>query len=618
MEHSGQYLFVLVVAAGVLSQWLAWRFRFPAIILLSIAGILLGPVAGVIHPSEDFGEGLRTIISLGVAVILFEGGLNLRSFELKEAAAGVQRLVTAAVAFNFLFATLAAHLIGGISLPVSLVMGAILVVTGPTVIMPLLRQAMLNRRTASYLKWEAIINDPIGALLAVLVFQYFAYSSRGEGLVDIFQSLGAALLVAAALGAGGAYLLVQAFRRAWVPEFLKAPTVLAFVFAGFAMANAVQAEAGLLTVTVMGMVIANLGLPSFDEMRRFKEYITVLLVSVVFILLTADLDPSILNRLDWHAALFVVVLLFVVRPLAVQLATVGSAMNWRDRLLVGWIGPRGIVAAAVAGVFGPDLVDAGYPDGELLLPVIFAVIFATVVLHGLSLGWLARRLGLSASGPRNGVLIVGASPWTTELGRVLKDLGIRTLIVDNSWHRLRQARLAGVPVYFAEILSEQALESIELHDIGQILAATSNDAYNALVCSNFAPDLGWERVFQLPMGDGEKGQRRRIAQDVRGRVAFGQEALYEELWRRHSAGWKFQKTRLTETFSYEDYRKKRSTNDIEVLRIAEDGALTMNSIQRPIQPKIGDTIVTFTSAKGDASKPAAKPGSMPPKPALPE
>ncbi|HJO36016.1 MAG TPA: cation:proton antiporter, partial [Gammaproteobacteria bacterium] len=231
MEHGLSDVFVLVVALGVISQWLAWRFQFPAIILLSVAGLLAGPVFGLIHPDEAFGEeGLRTIISLGVAVILFEGGLNLRRYELKEAANGVQRLVTLGAAFNFVLASAAAHYVGALSWPVSLVTGAILVVTGPTVIMPLLRQAMLNRRTASYLKWEAIINDPIGALLAVLVFQYFVFSGIEATLEGVILDLGKAVGVALALGGGGGWLLVQAFRRAHVPEFLKAPVLLAAVF----------------------------------------------------------------------------------------------------------------------------------------------------------------------------------------------------------------------------------------------------------------------------------------------------------------------------------------------------------------------------------------------------
>lgn len=605
MEHGLSDVFVLVVALGVIAQWLAWRFQFPAIILLSVAGLLAGPVLGLIHPDEAFGEeGLRTIISLGVAVILFEGGLNLRTYELKEAANGVQRLVTLGAAFNFILASAAAHYVGALSWPVSLVTGAILVVTGPTVIMPMLRQAMLNRRTASYLKWEAIINDPIGALLAVLVFQYFVFSGIEATLEGVMLDLGKAVGVALALGGGGGWLLVHAFRRAYVPEFLKAPVLLAVVFSVFALSNWVQAEAGLLTVTVLGIVIANMRLPSIDEMRRYKEYMTVLLVSAVFILLTANLEPSTLAQLDWHAAAFVLLIVFVVRPLAILLATIGAGMDWRDRVLVGWIGPRGIVAAAIAGIFAPDMVAAGYEDAALLVPVIFSVIFATVVLHGLSLRLIAQRLGLSATGPRNGVLIVGASPWTTELARRIQELGVRVLIVDNSWHRLREARLAGIPVFFGEILSERAEESLQFQDIAHLVAATSNDAYNALVCSAFAPELGQDRVYQLPMYDSEEGDRKGMAAGVRGRVAFDPEAKYEELWRRHHLGWRFQKTRFTETFTFEDYRAKALPDDMPVLLVTGEGNVVLQSVQHPLQPKPGDTLLTYTPSRPSQSNKA--------------
>lgn len=594
MAHGLNELIALVIALGMLAQWLAWRFQFPAIILLALTGLLVGPVLGLIHPATDFGEeGLRTIISLGVAVILFEGGLNLRAHEFKEAAAGVRRLVTLGALLNFLFAAIAAHYLGGLSWAVSMVIGAILVVTGPTVIMPLLRQAMLNRRTASYLKWEAIINDPIGALLAVLVFQYFVFSGEDASLSGVLVNLGQAVGIAALLGGGGGYLLARAYRAAIIPEFLKSPILLAAMFAMFALSNRVQAEAGLLTVTLLGIVIANMRLPSIEGLRRHKEYVTILLVSTVFILLTANLKPNTLMQLDWRALAFVLAVVFVVRPLSILLATIRSGMDWRDRLLVGWIGPRGIVAAAVAGIFAPEMVAAGHADAALLVPLIFAVIFVTVVLHGLSLRRLAKRLKLAVAGPRNGVLIVGGSPWSIDLAGCIRDLGIRTLIVDNSWHRLRPARLAGLPVYFGEILSERAEESLQFQDLGHLIAATSNDAYNALVCSAFTPEFGADRVLQLSMGEPEDNDRKGLAAGVRGRVAFHPDATFEELWRRHYEGWRFQKTRFTDSFTYEDYRAVAPPESIPILLVSPDHRVTLQSVQRPLQPRQGDVLLSY-------------------------
>ncbi|MDX1269555.1 MAG: cation:proton antiporter, partial [Oceanisphaera sp.] len=295
----------VILASGIFCQWLAWRFRLPAIVLLASAGLLLGPFTGWIQPQEDFGGGLSAVIPLFVAVILFEGGLNLELHELRGAAQVVRRLTSVGVLLAWLAGSLTAHWVGGLSWPVALLLGAILVVTGPTVIIPLLKHANINRRTASYLKWEGIINDPLGVLLAVLVFQYFVYSGNGVALQSVLGSLVLAVAVAVALGGGLGYGLGYAFRRSWVPEYLKAPVIIAWVILINALSNLVQHESGLLAVTIMGVVMGNMGLRSIDEMRRFKEYITILLVSFLFVVLTASLDPDLLTHLNWRLWLMV-------------------------------------------------------------------------------------------------------------------------------------------------------------------------------------------------------------------------------------------------------------------------------------------------------------------------
>jgi NhaP-type Na+/H+ or K+/H+ antiporter len=603
MESPGSIEFILIIGLGLAAQWVAWRFSFPAIILMLVTGLIVGPGLGWIKPSSDFGAALGPIISLCVAVILFEGGMSLRMHELKHVAHGVRRLVTLGAVFNFLFGALAAHYLGGLHWPVSMVLAAILVVTGPTVIMPLLRQAMLNRRVASYLKWEAIINDPIGALLAVLVFQYFLYAKDNDNVAysQIFERLGLAISAALLLGGAGGYLLVQMFRRAWVPEFLKGPWLLAFVLITFVISNEIQPEAGLLTVTVLGMTIGNFGLPNLDEMRRFKEYITVLLISSVFILLAADLNLQQLAQMGWREIVLVLAIMFLVRPLSIMLATIGTDMSWRERMLVSLIGPRGIVAAAMAGIFARELSQAGYPQAILLVPIVFSVIVATVVVHGLGLSWLARRLGLRIEGRENSLLIVGASPWTIGLAKTLQDLGCKILLVDSSWYSLRAARLAGVPVYFGEILSERAQQSLGLYEYANLITATSNAAYNALVCNTLMPEFGRINVYQLPMGRMSQDDVRGFAQDVRGRIAFQPQAEFDELWRRHHAGWQFQKTRLTNNYTYADFQAKASPDDILVLMITTGGQVVINSPQRPLQPKSGDVLVSYIPPKGEVA-----------------
>lgn len=579
----------LIVALGVGAQWLAWRLQWPAIVLLCAFGVLAGPVAGWVVPSRDLGELVEPVIKLCVAVILFEGGLSLRLHELREAGEGVRRLIFPALPLNWLFGTLAAHYIGGLDWAVALVFGAIIVVTGPTVILPLLRQAGLRRRPAAYLKWEGIINDPIGALLAVLVFQYFSEAQERSGFSLVLGlALGAA--VAIALGWGAARLTALAFARGWVPEYLKPPVLLVAVFSVFILANAAHEESGLLATTAMGMTLANLAMADIEELRRFKEYLTVLLVSTVFILITSNLKSDTLLLLDWHAVALIAAVLFLVRPAAIFLSTLGSDLNWRERLLLGWIAPRGIVAAAVAGLFGPALLASGYEDAALLVPLIFALIITTVVAHGFSLGWIARRLGM-ASADRRGLMIVGVTPWSLELARTLKSLEVPVLMVDSSWHHLRPARLSGLNYFYGEILSEVAEERLDLSDVGYLLAVTDNDAYNALVCSRFVAALGRERVFQLTttLGDDPK----RMHRTLRGRALFGKDASYDLLMQRYYQGWRFLKTPITEGFSAKDYFGSVGEEAMPFLLIRASGNLLLRHGDKSLKPEPGDVMVAF-------------------------
>lgn len=595
---------VFVVFLGVAAQWLAWKMRLPAIVLLSAAGLIAGPGLGLIDPGEQLGELLRPLIGLCVAIILFEGGLSLNIAELKHAASGVRRLVYLGAPLAWTFASACAFFIGGLDGATSLVFGAIMVVTGPTVIMPLLRQAALNRRTASFLKWEGIVNDPIGALLAVLVFQFFVFTGQGSGFAQVAESLGLAMLSGLLFGGVGGWLTGTAFRAGLVPEYLKSPVMLGLVLVVYVASNYMQHEAGLLAVTIMGIVIANMSLPGFGDMRRFKEYITIMLVSLVFILLTSDLDISSLTQIGWRGAALIAALLFIARPAAIMLATINADMSFRERVLLSWIAPRGIVAAATAGIMGPRLVDEGY-DAGVMLPLVFAVIFTTVLLHGFSLNWLAARLGL-ASRHRDSVVIVGASPWSTELGRTLKGLDINVLIADSSWHALREARLAGVPVFYGEILSEFAEETVELAHVRTLLAATSNDAYNALVCMSIAPEVGQSRVFQLPMGKAEDDDPKAVTRQVRGNIAFSKDAVFERLWRNHVRGWTFQKTRLTESYSYSDFLGDQQADALTILVIGNDDAVQFIASQTEIEPKAGDTIVYFAPPKPQTAKEPVK------------
>lgn len=582
----------LVVVLGIAAQWLAVRIRVPAILTLVVFGVVAGPVAGVVRPGAQLGAGLEPLIGLAVAVILFEGGLRLRFHEFAHAAPGVNRLVYAGVPLALVLGCVAARYVGGLDWPVATVFGAISVVTGPTVVLPLLRHAMLERRIASSLKWEAILNDPLGALLAVLAFQYWIYRATGTSGVAVIGDLARAVLGGGMIGMAAAWSLARSFTRGWIPEYLKQPATLAAVLGVYVVANLLQAEAGLLAVTVMGVALGNLGLPVMEEMRRFKEYLSTLLLSIVFILLSANLDLAGLGALDWSVALLVPVLLFVVRPVTVALATIRSPLDWRERAVAAWAAPRGVVAAATAGVLAPPLLGAGYRDAAALEPLIFALVFASVLLQGGTLAWLARRLGL-ASRSRQRLLIVGASGWTTALARVVIDAGGQVLIVDSVWNRLREPRLAGVPVFYGEILSDRAEATLELTDVGTLLAATPNDAYNALVCASFAGELGRDQVYQLPMHDTDEGDARGVTRTRRGRVAFSEAARYERLFERQLQGWRFQKTTLSESFGYAAFREHAMPGAIMAVVRRADGSLHLVAADGTPEPRAGDVVISF-------------------------
>jgi NhaP-type Na+/H+ or K+/H+ antiporter len=594
---------VLVIATGIFAQWLAWRTKLPAIILLAAGGLLIGPVLGWVPHGHEIGSVVHTIVTLCVAIILFEGGLNLQRSDLKVAAIGVQRLVYLGAPLAWLFGSLAAHHIAGLSWPVSVVFGAIMIVTGPTVIMPLLRQAGLQRSTSSYLKWEGIINDPIGALAAVLSYQFFLVAGTGESWAEVALGVVAALTVSLLLGGVGGWLTGHAFRRGWLPEYLKSPVMLTMVLIVYEISNLAQHEAGLLAVTVMGIVVGNMHLSGLQDMKRFKEYITIILVSVVFVLLTATMDPAVIDLVDASVIALIAAILFLVRPAAVMLSTVRSGMALNERLLLAWIAPRGIVAAATAGVMGPALAERGFAGAEYLLPLTFGVIFATVVLHGLTLGWLSRRLGLS-SPERDSVLIVGASPWTVELARTLDNLGITVMIADRSWHRLRIARQTGLKTFYGEILSEFAEESVEVGHVRTVLAATDNDAYNALVCSALAPEIGRGRVFQLPMGPGAEEDPKSVAIAHRGRMAFGEGSEFESLWRHLIEGWEFTKTPLTEAYSFSQWRADANADAIPILLLKGKGQARFLGGRSEPETEPGDVLVCFGPARPVADRPA--------------
>ncbi|MEM7668451.1 MAG: sodium:proton antiporter, partial [Pseudomonadota bacterium] len=543
-------VFALIGILGVGSQWLAVRLKLPAIVFMLAAGVLAGPVFGLLHPRADFGELFSPIIGIAVAVILFEGGITLNFHELRDAALPVRRLCTWGAVLGWALNTAAAHWIAGLDWTTASVFGGILVVTGPTVILPLLRQARLSPRVSSTLRWEAIVNDPVGALFAVLAFEV-AVASQSDHLTEAAGHLLLGVVVASIVGFAAGRLLGIGFRRGLVPEYMKAPVLFASVLAVYASTDFVLHESGLLAVTVMGIVMANMRLPSLGELKRFKEQVTILLVSGVFVILAATLDFDALATLDGSSVAFILAIMVLARPIAVLLSLVGTALPMREQILVAWVAPRGVVAVAVSGFFGERLVELGFADGALLGPLAFALVAVTVVVHGFSLGTTARILGLTSTEPP-GVLILGGNDVAMGLARILRDNEVPVLVAERSWHRLGPARAEGLPTFFGELLSEAAEHAVDLARYGTLVAVSDNDDYNALVCTDLGPELGRDRVFQIGRHETSEGERD-LPASIGGRTLLPSGSGLDILGLRLARGWAFSGVRLDGEVTHEDY-----------------------------------------------------------------
>lgn len=591
-------VFALIGVLGIGAQWIAWRTGWPAIALMLAAGVIAGPITGLIIPEHTFGNLLEPMISVAVALILFEGGLSLNFRELRKTEGAVTRLMAIGIPLGWVLGALACYYVAGLVWPVAILFAGILVVTGPTVVIPLLRQSNIAARPRAILKWEAIVNDPFGALCAVITYEYLRRVDEGGTLLSVVIALLGAAVVAGLIGYGMARAIAWGFPRGHVPEYLKAPVLLVAVIGTFVLSNLVQQETGLLAVTVMGIAIANMRLDSLRDIHPFKENVTVLLISGVFVLLSASLDFEVLRLFEWRFAAFLFALLFLVRPATVLIALAFSKIPWNERLLVAWIAPRGVVAVAVSGLFALRLDQLGYSNGNILVTLSFAVVVATIIAHGFSIRHVARWLTVTGA-TQKGLLVVGSTPWSISLARQIQSLGLPVMIADTSWQRLSAARQAGIETYHGEILAETTDERLDLTQFQVLAATTENEAYNALVCSEFAHDIGRDSVYQLG-GTGDDEDHRSLPEALRGRAMFTAGHGVEDILRREAAGWTFRKTRISEQFKFDQARSILPDEADMLFVLRKDGRIRFfTHAARPV-PQSGDVVVSYgPSRHGD-------------------
>lgn len=597
-----------LVVAGVGAQWLAWRVRIPSILLLLLLGLAAGPGAmwatgqRLLDPDALFGDLLLPLTSMAVGLILFEGGMTLRMREVREVGGTLWRLVTLGALVTWLLGAGAAYALGLLDGRLSLLAGAILVVTGPTVIGPLLRHIRPIGSSATLLKWEGIVIDPIGATLALLVFEAVLAESLFEGARHALSGFARTVVIGVGFGLLAGAAVVQPFRRHWIPDYLEVPVVLMTVLGAFTSANLLQEEAGLLAVTIMGVVVgAGLG-ERARKILHFKESLQVLLIAVLFLVLAARLDPVALQAaFGWRAMVLLAFLVLVVRPLSVAIAARGSGLALNERALVAWLAPRGIVAAAVASVFALRLEEIGREGATSLAPLVFVMILGTVSLYALTAPLVARRLGLAEANPQ-GLLILSAGRLSREVAELIGAQGIAVRVVDGNRELVAQARLAGIDAVHANALSAYALEDLELGGLGSFLAMTPNDEVNTLAADRFAEVFGHAAVYQLAQRAGDHHRHGSAQQG--GRVLFDPGATYGRLEERLRAGEQLKANRLTEEFDFSDWRELYGAGALPMFLLTARKELKPCDPAVPWAPGVGDTLISLVKPKGSGEVPA--------------
>lgn len=591
MLESILFQIVAIIALGIMSQWLAWRFRLPAIVVMSLAGLIVGPFLGLLNPKESFGDIFNPVISLAVAIILFEGSLSLDIREIKDSRKSIFRISTIGSFIAWIAGSFAAHYLAGISLDVAFIIGGIFIVTGPTVIMPLLRQAKLKERPATILKWEGIVVDPFGALVALFALQVVLWSNDSITGHSLLLFFGASIL-SAVIGAGAGFLLGKLLEHGYIPEFLKSPIVLVSVLLVFVLTDTIMHETGLLAVTAMGIIMANMHLTSLKDLLHFKENISVLLISGVFIMLTASLSvDTLMDILSWNMLIFVLVMLFIVRPLSIWLATIGVGLTTQERILIGWIAPRGIVALTVSGFFASVLKEEGFPDADIITALTLALVFATVLAHGFSISWLAKKLNLRAT-DEAGVMIVGGSRFSAVFGEALQSFNKPVLVIDRSWGSLNHARQLGLRTEVGDILSENTEYHVDLTPYEMLIAATEDDAYNALICQHFVPELGREHIFQTPRHTGDPGGYNK---SIGGKILCDEEYDIHALDRLIEEGYMIRKTQLTDQYTLGDFMGDKEHKTIPLFAVDSENNVVFLATAKKRSFDVGTTIVSLSS-----------------------
>ena len=503
-----------IIILGILAQWVAWRFKIPAILPLILIGLLVGPIAAEylsddgskwIEPVWDEekqkglfpGESLYYFVSLAISIILFEGGLTLKRNEIKNVGPVITKLITVGAAITFFGAGIVAYYLFGFSWEISLLFSGLIIVTGPTVITPILRNIPLKKDISAVLKWEGILIDPIGALVAVLVFEFISVEGDSGFTKTALMEFGKIVLFGTTFGFTFAHGLAFAINKKLIPHYLLNVVSLSVVLLVFVESEIFAHESGLLAVVVMGMVLGNSKLENLKELLYFKESLSVLLISILFILLAANINIEDLMLLyNWKTAVLFAIVVLIIRPLAVFVSTQGSKLKPKEKLFISWVGPRGIVAAGIASLFGSKLIKQGVDGAEYITPLVFMIVLGTVLLNATTARLFAKMVGVFLN-KSEGVLIVGASPLSRLIAKYLNNNDRNVVLIDSNQSNIAKAKSMGLEAIDTNIYSDNLFNNIELNDVGYLMALTGNSEINKYAMSKFGNQFGENGSFRL-------------------------------------------------------------------------------------------------------------------------
>jgi NhaP-type Na+/H+ or K+/H+ antiporter/Trk K+ transport system NAD-binding subunit len=501
-----------IIILGILAQWFAWKFKIPAILPLLLIGLLVGPIAAEFLSADGTkwiepiwngkkglfpGDGLYYFVSLAISIVLFEGGLTLKRSEIKNVGPVISKLITLGSAITFFGAGIVAHFIFNLNWDLSFLFSGLIIVTGPTVITPILRNIPLKKDVSTVLKWEGILIDPIGALVAVLVFEFISVGG-GSGFTKVaLMEFGKILLFGTSFGFTFAHALAFAINKKLIPHYLLNVVSLSAVLLVFVLSEMFAHESGLLAVVVMGMVLGNGKLANIKELLYFKESLSVLLISILFILLSANINIEDLMLLyTWKTAALFAIVVFVIRPLAVFASTRRSKLKLNEKLFISWVGPRGIVAAGIASLFGSKLLKQGIEGAEYITPLVFMIVLGTVLFNATTARMFAKMVGVFLKNS-DAILFVGASNPVRLIAKYLKDNGKRVILIDSSKTSIEECLNTGLEAYNLDIYSQELTDNIELNDVGYLIAMTGSEAVNKFAVSSYSKEFGEQGSYRL-------------------------------------------------------------------------------------------------------------------------